>query len=439
MSVARSAPPIALVAVGTHGDVLPVIALAVKLAARGHVVRLAAPAPFAGLAQRAGLPFHALGTQTDYDRFIRSPDLWHPRRGLRPLFDYVLDLTGPTYRWLTETGHPGADLVVASTLSLGARLARDQRAFTLATMHVMPFLVESRYAPPRLPGLPLPHCLPARLRHWLGRAADRAVLSPHVMPRLNGLRSSLALPPVRRLRHWWHSPDCVLLTAPDWYAPPQIDWPRHLHQVAFPLADQHGDVEELPLEMLAFLKAEAPPLVFTYGSAMRQAGAFFEKAVTICRRMGRRGVLLSPQSGQMPGALPDGIRHVPYAPLSRLLPHCAALVHHGGVGTVAQAMAAGVPQLIVPVAFDHVDEAQRIERLGVGRMLKQSRYGPARAARVLADLLTSPEVAEACARAKERMADEDGIEAASRVLERKLNAGHQDTSTVQRKRDAPHP
>lgn len=76
------------------------------------------------------------------------------------------------------------------------------------------------------------------------------------------------------------------------------------------------------------------------------------------------------------------------------------------------------PQLIVPVAFDHVDEAQRVVRLGVGIMLKQPRFTPARAARSLDWLLGSPEVASACSRARAAMDEEDGLQAASDIIER---------------------
>lgn len=83
---------VALVAVGTHGDVLPFIALGHELLKRGHGVSLAAPAPFEAMARRAGLAFQPLGTVADYEAVIRQPDLWHPQQGFRPMFDYALQV-----------------------------------------------------------------------------------------------------------------------------------------------------------------------------------------------------------------------------------------------------------------------------------------------------------------------------------------------------------
>lgn len=400
-----------LVAVGTHGDVLPFIALGAEMARRGHGVALAAPAPFEPLARRAGLPFQPLGTVADYEAMIRAPDLWHPRRGVRPLFDYVSSLTETTLLWLGASwSRERHGVVIASPLALGARLAQDLYDLPMATLQVMPFLIESRVAPPRLPGLPLPRFLSGRVRHWLGVGADAYAIGPVALPPLNALRARLGLPPVRRLRHWWNSPTRMLLMFPDWFTPPQRDWPAQAVQIGFPLVDRFGDAAEIAPDLAAFLDAGEPPLVFTYGSAMRHGTRFFETAVELCRTMGRRGVLLAPQAGQIPRDLPPGIIHLPYAPFGALLPRAAALVHHGGIGTVAQALAAGIPQLVVPVAFDHFDEGRRLTELGLGATLSRRAFRPAPAARLLDRLIGDPAVQRACAAVRERMrADPDQI------------------------------
>ncbi|MCJ2036871.1 glycosyltransferase [Methylobacterium sp. J-068] len=407
-----------LVAVGSHGDVLPILALGVELIRRGHGVMLAAPAPFEAMARRAGVPFHGLCTRAAYERAMREPDLWHPRRGVGTLFSELPEFTEQTYAWLAQRSRRLREtLVVASSLSLGARIAQDKLGLNVVTVHAMPLLVESRLAAPLLPGLGLGRLMPSRMRHWLGRGADRYVIGPAALPRLNALRARLGLGPVRRLRHWWNSPSRVLLMFPDWFAAPQADWLPQAVQTGFPIVDRLGDAEALSPALTAFLAQGSAPLVFTYGSAMRRGRFFFETATALCRRMGRRGILLAPQDGQVPQTLPEGLIHAPYAPLSALLPRSAALIHHGGIGTVAQALAAGIPQLIVPVAFDHFDEGERVRRLGLGATLSRRRFTPARAARRLDRLLASPEVARRCRLVRERMAGEDGVSSACDRIE----------------------
>ena len=98
----------------------------------------------------------------------------------------------------------------------------------------------------------------------------------------------------------------------------------------------------------------------------------------------------------MPERLPAGVAHFAYVPFGLLLPHAAALVHHGGIGTCAQGLAAGVPQVIMPLAHDQPDNADRLSKLGVSRTLPPRRFrGPALAA-VLRELLSCDRTAKAC-------------------------------------------
>jgi UDP:flavonoid glycosyltransferase YjiC (YdhE family) len=90
------------------------------------------------------------------------------------------------------------------------------------------------------------------------------------------------------------------------------------------------------------------------------------------------------------------VRHVAYLPLSRLLPRTSALVHHGGIGSAAAALSAGVPQLLVPFAHDQPDNAARLCRLGVASVLWPAHATGPRMARRLARILGSPSLRTRC-------------------------------------------
>ncbi len=92
------------------------------------------------------------------------------------------------------------------------------------------------------------------------------------------------------------------------------------------------------------------------------------------------------------------VRAFNYVPFSKVLPRAAALVHHGGIGTTAQALAAGVPQLVVPFAHDQPDNAARVRRLGVGDFLLPRRYRVGVVLQSLRRLLASSTVRENCRR-----------------------------------------
>src|SRR5262249_33834850 len=134
-------------------------------------------------------------------------------------------------------------------------------------------------------------------------------------------------------------------------------------------------------DVARFLTDGEPPVVFTPGTGNRHARDFFAAAADACVRLGRRGLFLTRFAEQLPAQLPDGVRHFAWVPLSKLLPHASALVHHGGIGTSAAALAAGIPQVVMPFSHDQPDNAARLERLGVARPLPVRRFrGPALAA-----------------------------------------------------------
>jgi pimeloyl-ACP methyl ester carboxylesterase len=131
-----------------------------------------------------------------------------------------------------------------------------------------------------------------------------------------------------------------------------------------------------PLEpaLQRFLDAGAKPVVFTAGTGQMHAAAFFEEAAKLTGQCGCRAVFLTRKLDQLPRNLPDTIHAAAYAPFSQLLPQASAVVHHGGIGTVSQCLAAGVPQLIAAMSLDQPDNGERVERLGVGVTISAERF-----------------------------------------------------------------
>jgi UDP:flavonoid glycosyltransferase YjiC (YdhE family) len=110
-----------------------------------------------------------------------------------------------------------------------------------------------------------------------------------------------------------------------------------------------------------------------------------------------------------------------YAPYSGLFPRAELVVHQGGVGTTAQCLRAGRPMLIMPYSHDQPDNARRMRRMGVGRVIQRAQYKPWRVARRLRRMLANPEYAAAGKIAAGQVAQENGVEAACDALE-KLHA-----------------
>jgi UDP:flavonoid glycosyltransferase YjiC (YdhE family) len=244
---------------------------------------------------------------------------------------------------------------------------------------------------------------------------------------LNAWRKELGLAPVRRIVRWWNSPYGVLCLFPEWYAPPQRDWPAAIMQTDFPLWNRHAHVP-LAAEVEAFLSRGTPPLVFTPGSTNLHGGPFFAAAIAACQALGRRAILLTEFPDQLPQPLPDGVAHFSYVPLDALLPRAAAFVHHGGIGSTSQAMLAGIPQVLMPLAHDQFDNGVRVKKLGVGDSIPAPRFTAARLTAALRKLLDSPPVASACREVSRRLAKRDGLARAADAVERRV-AGSVDASS----------
>ena len=402
-----------LVPLGSHGDVHPFVGIGQGLRARGHRVRVIVNPFFGDLVESAGLELVPLGTADDYRRRVSDPMLWRRIGGTRSVLRSIGDLVAPVYHAIAEHQVPEETVVVASTLALGARVAQEKLDIPTATVHLQPSIFFSTHEPPKLPGLFIPPWMP----RWIGRAQYALVdclLDPLIAPPLNQFRAELGLAPVKRIvGSYMHSPQRVIGMFPEWYAPPQPDWPAQTRLTSFPLYDERG-VTRLPDNLLRFLDESDPPIAFTPGSAMWRGERFFAESAKACEILGRRGLLLTRHREHLPRTLPPSVLHVEYAPFSELLPRCAALVHHGGIGTSSQALAAGVPQLVMPHAHDQPDNAARLVKLGVARSIEPKRYRGERVARVLAELCQDATVVSQCVRVRSRF---DGVDPISDTCE----------------------
>ncbi|MCG3180212.1 MAG: O-mycaminosyltylonolide 6-deoxyallosyltransferase [Phycisphaerae bacterium] len=414
---------ILLMPVGSAGDVHPFLAVGLELRRRGHGVCLATNGHFRAVVEGAGLRFIELGSSAEYDRIADNPDLWHRTRGGPLVFrEAASPVMRMSYDIIEAEWSAGPLVVIASSLAFGARVAQDRLGVPTATCHLQPTVFRSIYDGTDLGMRLLSPRVPRWLRRILLRVGDRVVVDRLIGPGLNALRAEVGLDPVTHIfSRWWHSPQLVIGLWPEWYAEPQQDWPPRTRTAGFVFYDAAEQKPMPPALERTLDECEARgdrPIVVTGGSAMRHGARFFLAAAEACRRLGRHGVLITQDAGQLPRPLPPGVEHHAYAPFGRLFPRAAAVMHHGGIGTCAQAMRAGVPQLIVPFSHDQPDNARRVSRLGAGAKLAQRNLRPARVAAALGRLLADETVAGRCRELAARFASNDAVATTCDLLER---------------------
>lgn len=394
---------VVLAITGTLGDLHPFVSLALQLRARGLRPIVAAMEDYRAVVEAEGLAFHAVrpGHREMEAAGLDEAAVASAVTGdLRAGFDIMLPHLALTLSDLRSV-IAGADLVICGTLSAVARIVAEAACVPVVTIALQPMSFLSVAEPPAMREMPF---LPA-LRRTCGPGVVRllyAVASAQGRPSMRPvtrLRRDLGLPPVRdELLDGPRRSERIFAMYPPAFAPLPIDAPAQARSAGFAYYDgRDGATGTLDPALNAFLDAGAPPLVFTLGSFVTYApGNFYRASARVAHQLRRRAILLVGQHAldDYAGLASADIAVAGYAPHSLLFPRAAAVIQHGGMGTTAQALRAGVPQLVCPFFGDQFDNGQRLKRLGAARVVRLKRYSEKRAFAALSRLLGSPDATE---------------------------------------------
>lgn len=422
--------------VGSLGDLFPYLAIARELRSRGHHSLLAGSARYRSIVQAEGVPFHE--ARPDLSDFERQPE-WSrmavdPRRGSEHIIRrMVLPYLQESYEDLRAVVR-GADLVVAHPFAYAAKLAAEKLGVPWVVGALQPAIFLSSFDPP---ALSRPFFADSVFR--LGRplsallvASIKLVMRGWAAP-LREMRRRLDLPGRRidPLVEGQFSERLNLALFSPLIARPQPDWPPGTVVTGFPHLEEDpsrsGAAEAVGASvtpaLARFLDRGEPPLIFTLGSlAVLSPDSFFSVSARAAREFGRRAVLLVGESGlgDLRALASDELYVGGYEPHAALFPRAAAVVNQGGIGTIAHALRAGKPMLVAPSTNDQPDNARRVERLGVARVLPRAGYRVDRLVFELDRLLTTPEYATRAKELADLLARERGAQAACDALERLL-------------------
>jgi rhamnosyltransferase subunit B len=336
---------------GTRGDVLPFLALSAPLIRRGHKVAILTNRNWRSLVESIGAEFHEIA-DTDPPQSGRD-DLEFYERNVFPSFAISFNFIANK-----RALNPHCVLLYRANM-LGAESAAEKFGLPGIKVVLQPSLIRSIERPPwpltglvygKFATLSKKLIIPALYR--LGEATG--IYRKYT----NRFRASVGLGPLGKAAG---GEDLTLVLCPDWFAMPQKDWPTQSRTVGFVYYDVPHDDKALR----DFMYQYGSPLVFTPGTGVTDVAEFFSRAASICSKLKMPGVFLSPFL-KVEKNWPQTIMVRDYAELHWLLPHAQMLVHHGGIGSIAQAIRAAVPQIILPNRFDQPDNALRTAILVLG-------------------------------------------------------------------------
>jgi UDP:flavonoid glycosyltransferase YjiC (YdhE family) len=351
---------VVLATIGSRGDVQPMLALAQSLRARGHVPVLAAPVNFEPWITSLGFEYAPLGR--DMQVFMQE----HPEmltgntremgRGFLKYFN--AELSDQAAQLAQACG--GADALVYAGLALfsGASVASACGLPAINLQFTTCLLPSSAHPPTIVPWQGLPAWLNRLLWAMQHHAGNAAMLGT-----VNAMRAGLRLPPVRNVWTHWIDETALMIAADETVLPPDPQWGKRFTFANFLF---FNDARALAPELDAWLVDGEPPVFVGFGSMSGAGPQRVERLLTdALMDNGRRCLLGAGWGGLGKLSLPGQWRVVGDVPHAQLFPRVAAVVHHGGSGTTAQALRAGVPQVVLPLLLDQFHHAHRLYLAGL--------------------------------------------------------------------------
>lgn len=419
---------ITIFAAGSQGDIQPCVALGKGLQQAGYQVSLAAPEDFAGFAQRHALEFRPL--RGDVQKIMASDTgrEFMQTGGQNPLTSIrtMRVLLAPVIREMTADAYAACQdadgLICLGVVSAFGKSIAEALQIPMLNIEPTP-LLPSRFFP--APSWPIQRDLGGLHNHLSGRAMLQVVWYWY-QPFVNDLRRRLGLPPFNGSRFYRALRDTPMIGA---YSPAIIpqppDWPEHAHVSGYFFLDSPADWQP-PAGLTDFLAAGEAPVYIGFGSMSGQSPEVLaELVINALAQSGQRGVLLTGWGGLRPEMLADNIYVLNSAPHNWLFPRMAAVVHHGGAGTTAEGLRAGVPSIIVPFILDQPFWGARVQSMGLGPApIPQKKLTAEGLAAAITSAVTDTAMRQRARLTGEAIRAEDGVGSAVKLVQRYFGDPH---------------
>lgn len=418
---------ISIVASGTRGDVQPYVALGQGLKAAGYDVRLLANENFESLVTGAGLSFYSSGASIEA---IIQSDEWRKTVESGNFLSILTRMQSEMKRHAAAMAQrmpgllEGSDLILTGMGVLGAFPIAETLKIPIIQAYVFPFTPTGEFSAPLVPKLPFGSVLNrlsfhvAQQMFWQSsKAGDAAIRQVLGLPKGSfwGPYSALERRRVPTLYGYSHH---VL--------PRPHDWPEH-HQVTGYWFMDEPENWTPPPDLMEFLEAGEAPIYIGFGSMgsrnPEEAGAIALEALALS---GQRGVLAAGWGGLKATDLPKTVHLITSLPHSWLFPRMAAVVHHGGVGTTAAGLRAGIPSIIVPFMGDQPFWGRRLADLGVGtRPIPRKQLTGKRLAQAITEAVSDSAMRQRANDLGQKIRNEDGIANAVAFVDRFMQQRHE--------------
>lgn len=432
---------ILFVGFGSLGDIYPLLAIAKKMQQSRNVIFLANDY-FRSYVENVDIDFYPIGTVEDQLRAREGSMVsGETPEGRRERYENVIGKSYKvTYDYIAKKIKENVKLLVITHGNLSPAVIACE-AFNIP-------IIYTHYAPSQIPGniedAVMCTSFYSNKKEWWIRYITvplqfmKLKFTFEVKDQLNAHRKNLGLPPIANKWDYFIQnfnfkkekaviPDipvpAEIVMAPQWFCEPFDNKKGKYSFVGFPFVEEIFGEQESRIDQ--FIEAYGKPMVFTPGTAVEDVDVFLSEMIPICRKLGAPGIFCSKHGKaafeKLEKADDVPLLYLEHAKFSHLLPKSRCLIHHGGIGTLAQAVRAGIPQIVRPRMYDQPANAVRVMMFGLGGSVFPEAFFADRIADILLHIENSQQHQEMLAYYSDLVRKEDGVENCYRLIESFLN------------------
>lgn len=390
---------VAIFALGTSGDVYPLIAVAKEISKkyRSCTITFLSNGHYKSLIENSNFNFLEVSTKSTYSRCLSDPKLCTFLGVVRYTRTLHISAIENTY-YATKKLHEEIrlDFVIGTGIFNGAQWAANELSIQYFRAVFSPhadiilrkieldYKAENKRNYVKKIGHSLRIFLSSQFYFWL-----------LINNNINSIRKRLGYEKwhpgslVKELRH-----TLTIALYPNWMTRISNNSYHRTHFFHFPLLDP-VDPKGRDAAEGVLTKCKGRPIVFTQGTGITDVLKHIAYANSVCRELKIDGIFVAEASNSVDKKEFKYLQFLEYVDFKYLFARSSLVVHHGGIGTAAQALAAGIPQLIRPVIFDQHDNAFRLMELGVAAALFVNQCSVDHSVRLIQYLQTSTAVSEA--------------------------------------------
>lgn len=416
---------ITILAVGTRGDVQPYIALGLGLRAAGHAIRIAAASNFEQFIRSYGLEyvrlegnFRELMEADTMQQFMARRNPVHVYREMTQMLRHILECFAADSWQACQN----ADAVIFSTIAVTGYHVAEKLGIPSCWAPLQP-ISRTRAFPSVIFPISdhrsgtlnwLTHLMEEQLtwqpsRNFVNQwRKDFLGLKPYPFSGPNALLEKKHYPIV-----YGYSPTVL---------PKPADWGDWIHVVGYWFLERPANWQP-PTDLVDFINAGKPPVYIGFGSMNNREAIDMTRVVVEAVTLAKARAVLATGWGSLVAAnLPDTIYQVDAIPHDWLFPQMAAAVHHGGAGTTAAALRAGIPSVTIPHFMDQPFWGRRVFDLGVGpQPLQRKRLTAERLAQTITMTINDQAMKQRATALADQINAEDGIAKAVELMTRYLS------------------